>query len=669
MDANTTVVAPPAPQIRLCIGVTGHREGNAAFVANRERIESTLAKVFDMIDASVERQTLAPTRLHCLLADGVDQLAAASALARGWDLVAPLPFGQSLNVAINALPINTDDARILLKGGVAVDSETQARAEAVRGLSDKACRFELAELDEIIAALFLAKLDAPTDIALAQAFSARSSERVALAGRVMIEQSDVLIAVWDGATQALVGGTGHTIEVALTLGTPVVWIDVDAPDGWRILRAPEALAAISAAPVATSDEVTDALIALVHSVLRPAEGRKSKHHGKGDPHAGLKVLNEERWRSSSNPLWHAYRRVEAVFGADSIKGRLRSLRQVYESPDGIASGSAATQIRSARDLPGQDNAYLGRIENDVLRRFAWADGISARLSDTYRGGMTLSFIFSALAIVGGIAYLPFATPHDKWMFAIFELVLLSSIVAITLVGQKLRWHTRWFETRRVAEYFRHAPILLLLGVARPGGRWPRGAQTSWPEWYARHGLRDLGLPRIVITSAYLRGALKDLLLNHVTNQRDYHRFKARRLAHAHHNLDKISEVMFILAVASVTCYLALKGGGALHLFDAELASHYSLLLTFLGVLLPTFGGAIAGVRYFGDFERFSAISEVTAEKLYAIAGRIELLLTAPDHAIDYARVSELAHAADDIVVGEIESWQAVFGGKQVTVPV
>jgi hypothetical protein len=32
-------------------------------------------------------------------------------------------------------------------------------------------------------------------------------------------------------------------------------------------------------------------------------------------------------------------------------------------------------------------------------------------------------------------------------------------------------------------------------------------------------------------------------------------------------------------------------------------------------------------------------------------------------------VADLAHAADEVVVSEIESWQAVFGGKNVTVPV
>ncbi len=123
------------------------------------------------------------------------------------------------------------------------------------------------------------------------------------------------------------------------------------------------------------------------------------------------------------------------------------------------------------------------------------------------------------------------------------------------------------------------------------------------------------------------------------------------------------------AVASVSAYLLLKGGGAMHWIDKHIAASLSYGFTFLGVMLPTFGASIAGIRYFGDFERFSAISEVTAEKLDAVVGRIEMLLKAPDAELTYGRVSELAHAADDIVVSEIENWQAVFGGKHIAVPV
>ena len=312
---------------------------------------------------------------------------------------------------------------------------------------------------------------------------------------------------------------------------------------------------------------------------------------------------------------------------------------------------------------------MAPIETAILRRFAWADGVSAHLSDTYRGGMIANFLMASLAIVIGIAYLPFAGSNDKWLFAAFELALLIGILAITFTGQKRRWHGRWFETRRAAEYLRHAPILLLLGVARAPGRWPLGTETSWPEWYARHGLREVGLPRLAVTQDYLRQAVGGLLHDHVIRQRDYHIFKAKRLRAVHHNLDKLSEVLFKLAVVSVAAYLILKGGGVLHLWPDAVASKLSYLFTFLGVLLPTFGGAIAGIRYFGDFERFSAISRVTSEKLHAVHLRIEQLLAAPSGGLDYGRAADLAHAADDVVVSEIESWQSVFGGKHVTVPV
>ena len=134
-------------------------------------------------------------------------------------------------------------------------------------------------------------------------------------------------------------------------------------------------------------------------------------------------------------------------------------------------------------------------------------------------------------------------------------------------------------------------------------------------------------------------AVGELLHDHVNRQRDYHLAKARRLAAVHRNLDLFSEVLFTLAVVSVAGYLILKGGGALQLWPKAIAEQLSYVFTFFGVLLPTFGGAIAGIRYFGDFERFSAISRVTAEKLQAVHTRIVQLLAAPDSALDYGRSS------------------------------
>lgn len=680
---NPAPLTPPSPpRVRLSLGVTGHRASNAAYAQNAGRIEAVVLTVLDAIATAVAEEagpfgpgSIAPVRMHSMLADGADQLLARAAIARGWELVAPLPFGAAINCAINAAPVTPADARALINGEVAADAATQARAQAIRDLYATARLFELADDDEPIQSLFLAALQPSDDAAARDTFAADSSERVALAARLVIEQSDIIIAVWDGARTTFVGGTGHTIARALDLGAPVVWIDPAAPETWRVLRAPEALASLN-----TTDggEREEQLCALVRTALRAVEptrhdSRHSSLHAKGrsaeGEHPGIAALGAANWRARSNPLWHAYRRVEALFSGERGANPWRSLRQTYQTPDAAAREATAGALDAMRDIAGADRSFTATIATAVLGRFAWADGISSHLSDTYRGGMMINFLLSSFAIVGGIAYLPFADSYWKWAFALFEFVLLSLILIITWQGQKKRWHGRWFETRRVAEYLRHAPLLLTLGAARAPGRWPKGAETSWPEWYARHALREVGLPRATVTADYLRHALEHLLDAHVTQQRDYHHAKARRLTAVHHNLDALSEWMFRLAVMSVAIYLGLQLAVVFQAMDKSTLKEMSKVFTFLGVLLPTFGGAIAGIRYFGDFERFAAISDVTAQKLDSVHARIALLLKAPDENMDYGPVAELAHAADDIVVSEIENWQAVFGGKQITVPV
>jgi hypothetical protein len=677
-------LAPPAPPARINLAITGHREGNATFATNRVRIERVLCEVLDIISEAAKAEAphveIAPTRLHSMLAEGADLMAAKQALSRGWELVAPLAFGLDLDVAINALPTTADDARAMIAGRDPADPKVKSRADSIRSMAARARLFEMAERDDAIGELFVAGLQHPDDRRRVDRFAAESSLRVEQAARVMLEHSDVLIAIWDGVTRAFVGGTGHTVQLALEIGAPVVWIDANTPDRWRILTSPESLARVHAPAVAARPRLAE-LRALVGAAMSPAPPRQShgSHGGHGKSMEGPEAFKRERWRGGSNPLLHGYRRIEALFGADTWKGRFRKLRQTYETPDAIAGGSAAGMLAHARALPGLDTAFVDAVESNIVRRFAWADGISAYLSDAYRGGMTLNFLLAPLAIVVGLAYLPFVKSSatqisatwisEKWIFAMVELALLASIVALTITGQRRRWHTRWFETRRVAEYARHAPIILLLGVVRAPNRWPKGAETSWPEWYARRSLREAGLPRVKITKAYLREILRNLLDHHVVQQRDYHIFKARRLAAAHRNLDRLSEILFTLAVISVSLYLVLKLGGALHWWSKDYAETSSYLFTFLGVALPTFGGAIAGIRYFGDFERFSSISDVTSEKLTTIHTRMTQLLDSPESALDYGQVADLAREVDGVVVGEIESWQAVFAGKHVAVPV
>ena len=645
-------------QPRLALGITGHRATNPSFSTHAEAITAALAALFARIDA-IEKGfpgRRGAVRMHSLLVDGTDQVAAELALARGWELVVPLPFGAGLNLAINAHAKTSADAAALCRGEAAADPEVERRAAAIRAITSKAQLCELADRDAEVEALLLAMLDAPEDRGAGRAFEALASDNVSLAGRVMIERTDLVIAVWDGKISNLPGGTGHTVVAALEMGTPVLLIDPAAPQTWSILTRPEELGHPAARPADPARN--DARLAATIRAAVAVDGWSPQR------------LAREEWQSRSSRAFGLYRLIEQVFG----DGRLMPgrLRVEYEAPGTIATGSAAGLLAAADSAPGGDPRLAAELRDAVLPMFARADGIASRLSDAYRSGMCVNFVLAALAVIVGLAFYPLGLAEVKWVFAGVELLLLAGILLITFAGSRRGWHRRWFELRRVAEYLRHAPALLLLGVSRPTGRWPRkggeGYEAEWPEHFARHALREVGLPRARMTRAYLRAGLEGVVRPHVVAQRAYHEAKAERLEQVHHRLDRVAATCFTLAVISVLAYLLLKLAGLAGIAPKSWADMLSPLFTFLGVAFPTLGANIAGVRYFGDFERFGAISRAAAERLGEVETRIDLLLSGAEQALTYEAAAALVHAVDEAVVDEIESWQAVFGAKHLALP-
>lgn len=640
-------------QPHLSLGITGHRGGNAAFAANQHAAVTALTDVFGMIDTMHSEITGGEGKvcLHSLLAGGVDQIAADLALRKQWQLTAPLPFGSGLNLAINAEPETSLDLKALSCGDPAQDPEVEARAAAIRKLENAAQTFQIADRDDEILALFEAVLNGQAEPGQSQRFDVLRSENVALAGRVVIERSDLLIAVWDGHSTELPGGTGHTIVAALDQGIPVLIIDPAAPEAWSIVTRPEELGHRRAQGDHTQDK--DRLRALIVDAAGPI-----------DDH--MRSLEKEKWRPRSGFGFGLYRRIEGMFGGRTT--RSGTTKAVYESPEEIAEGSSAAVLEAAERTLSSNDPLRGRLRDELIPIFAWADGVSTRLSDAYRSGMSVNFVLSAFAIIVGIAYLPFDLTKHKWIFASAELILLLGILAMTFAGLKRAWHRRWFETRRLAEYLRFAPALLLMGVARPGGRWPRGETREWPELFCRDALRDAGLPASKIDQNYLRTVLTEVVLPHVEGQRSYHEAKAQQLKKVHHRLDKSAEACFLAAVVSVSIYLLLELGSALVLLPSAWPYAVAKAFTFMGVAFPTLGANLAGIRYFGDFERFSAISSVTASKLREVEVRMGLLLSGDPKRLTYGSATEMVRMVDEIVVDEIEMWQSVFGAKHLALP-
>src|ERR1700721_1849087 len=178
---------PPRPRLVVQIGVTGHRPNRlsptaaAALPAQCNQILKAIAalaaRAHDPLLHSPEPPLL---RILSPLAEGADRIVAHAGLALGADLQCPLPFHE---------------------GEYCRDFSTESSPHEFHALLAKA------------SAVF--QVDGVRDAADV------AYERT---GRFVLEQSDFLIAIWDGEPAAGRGGTAQIVEEALTQNIPFIWL-------------------------------------------------------------------------------------------------------------------------------------------------------------------------------------------------------------------------------------------------------------------------------------------------------------------------------------------------------------------------------------------------------------------------------------------------------------
>lgn len=155
----------------VTIGVTGHR-----YLAERDRLDDALAGVVE----TLARTRPGPWTVVSSLAEGTDRLVARHLLGHpGSRLVAVLP-----------LEVDDYETDFLTPESLAEFRELLARADETLVLPPQEDR----------------------DLAYEAA------------GRVVLDRSDVLVAVWDGQDGQGVGGTGEIVQLARDRGSPVVWV-------------------------------------------------------------------------------------------------------------------------------------------------------------------------------------------------------------------------------------------------------------------------------------------------------------------------------------------------------------------------------------------------------------------------------------------------------------
>ena len=189
---DTAANAGLKPALCLAIGVTGHRLQrlqNVDLQALRETVADLLSRIRSAVDSAAAEHTThfaatAPTlRLVSALADGADTITAEAALASGWRLDACLPF---------------------VRNEYATDFSEGEHRERFGQL-----------LDSASATFTLTGQRSDADAAY---------EAV---GRVLLDQVDILVALWDGDPGRGRGGTARVVAEAIARHIPVIHIDVD----------------------------------------------------------------------------------------------------------------------------------------------------------------------------------------------------------------------------------------------------------------------------------------------------------------------------------------------------------------------------------------------------------------------------------------------------------
>jgi hypothetical protein len=195
LTAVSAVPIPTPSRIRLRVGVSGHRvppklPANAE-APLRAQIDRILAAVLAAARAAgIERVTPGEFVIVSSLAEGSDRIVAEAGLAAGFGLQAILPFSRT---------------------EYAQDFKSPKSREVFDRLLDQASA--------------ILEMDGAAD---------KRPRAYEATGFLMLENIDLLIAVWDGEAAAGRGGTAQIVNRAVADGIAVVWLDPASPNAIRL---------------------------------------------------------------------------------------------------------------------------------------------------------------------------------------------------------------------------------------------------------------------------------------------------------------------------------------------------------------------------------------------------------------------------------------------------
>lgn len=635
-----TELPRPVPAIRL--SVVGHRdlEGVDRSVLRatvtrflgqlRGAVDESLAKLGK--EADPDPYTRKPPLFFLVdpLAEGADQLVAETAVedSYGYRLRCPIPF-----TASEYKSFFTHDA----EHSVSTFDRLVGDPNNEAVLIELACR--------------------PSE--------AERGAGYAAAADVLLDNSDLLLALYDPSRVGSTGGTAETLAKAMRSGLPVIGVDLRSPENLEALRAG------AGGQMRTKPLTPQLLNEIVCGVLLPPGlcGRVQTTDASQNQIARLhRYLREPLitggpvTRSFAKMLHAVYRGFWlAVPALGSIAARLRPGH--HRDEDDLPTPSMPSQSAHLRTIEAIQRPYLGRM--------APVDRLAGFYMSLYQGSFVMNFFLGAMAVL--FALLAYFNLAHQWVWLWAEVIALSMILANFVASRAWAWHERALDYRFVAEYLRQTTMLAPLGrvapLIRPSAQYHgHDPWATWMGWYVRALHRDQGLVDFQAPSArkvlrmdegFLSAMRFRMCEDWLKDQYRYYRAVERRFEAAARAVHALMALLFIIAMAAVAAHLV---GVTIDL--DETAWRKGALLTMMGAIPPAFLGALHGIAVQGELDLTAGRARDMAAYLARRVREMAQPATQPECAAAVLLSSQAVEAAHTML-DEVLDWRIIHQANQV----
>lgn len=286
--------------------------------------------------------------------------------------------------------------------------------------------------------------------------------------------------------------------------------------------------------------------------------------------------------------------------------------------------------------------------------------LAQRFQKDYLWAGTSVYLLAAVAVVLAASRAIIARNDHllEVFFGVSEIASIAFILVILCLGSLRKWHTKWIDSRFLAERLRSAFFMEMAGLRTSTASPPRHLSLSYSptDWTVRAfrsiwaqlpGRQAVAMPLEALRAFLLKAWIEDQINHHQKASQRHHR--------RHRGLERTGITLFGLTFAAAV----------LHFIPSNLipsdADVWSTTLSMVTISFPAFGGALAAIRAHREFRRNAERSAEMVNHLTELRDRMARAQNRDD-------LLAIVEEAQDIMAHEHADWRILVRFHRLETP-